>query len=290
VVELSGSSAAVTGLTSLTQNNGQLRVYNGATLTPPGAVNTAGVTEVSGTLGTAVVVQSGGTLTGKGTVSGSVTVQSGGTVAPGPGPYAANGTAVLTVGNTALSGGGVYVWEVNNWTATPTPGTHYDQIKGISGTRLNLSGASAASPVVLRITSLNGSSPGQIPTFDATQGRSWVIADFSNGNTTGGVQSFTPDRVTLDTSSFVNSLGGGSFSLSTDASSNQLILTFSPVPEPGSVLLVVAAAAGVGLRRGRRGRGRADHHLPGDRRREDGDGGHGLGEEASADAALRRIR
>jgi hypothetical protein len=250
-VELSGSSAVMTGLTSLTQNNGNLRIYSGATLTPTGTVNNAGMIEVSGTLGTAVVVQSGGTLAGQGTVNGSVTAQSGGKLTPGPGPYAASGAGVLTVGNTALNGGSTYVWELNSWSATPSAGTNFDQLKGISGAKLSLAGASSGSPVVLKITSLNGSSPGQIPNFDPTQGRSWVIADFSNGNASGGVQSFSPDRVTLDTSAFANGLGGGSFSLSLDANSNLLILTFSPVPEPGSVLLVAAAAV-AGLWRRRR--------------------------------------
>jgi hypothetical protein len=252
-VELSGSAASVTGLTSLTQNNGQLRLTSGATLTPSGTVNNAGVIEVSGTLGAAVVVQSGGTLAGRGTVNGFVTAQSGGKLTPGPGPYAASGAGVLTVGNTALNGGSTYVWEVNSWTATPSPGSEFDQIKGLSGAKLNLSGASSGNPVVLKITSLSGSSPGQIPNFDPTQGRSWVIADFSNGNVSGGVVSFSADRVTLDTSGFANGLGGGSFSLGVDANTNQLILTFSPVPEPGAVL-VCAAAALAGERRLRRPR------------------------------------
>jgi hypothetical protein len=260
-VELSGATAAVTGLNSITQVNGQLRIYNGATLTPPATVNIAGVVEASGTLGTAVVVQNGGKLTGNGMVNGSVSAQSGGTVTPGPGPYAASGPGVLTVGNTALNGASTYVWELNSWTSTPTAGTNFDQLKGLSGAKMNLAGASSASPVVLKITSLNGTSPGQIPAFDATQARSWVVADFSAGNATGGVQSFTPDRFTLDTSAFLNSLGTTSFSLSLDANSNLLVLSFMPVPEPGSAgLAVFVVGAGLaGIRRGRRVRRRFDN-------------------------------
>ena len=65
------------------------------------------------------------------------------------------------------------------------------------------------------------------------------------------VPSAVPDNVTLDTSAFFNSLGTGVFYLSTDASSNQLILNFSPVPvpEPGLAVLVGAAALAVVRRR-----------------------------------------
>jgi hypothetical protein len=60
----------------------------------------------------------------------------------------------------------------------------------------------------------------------------------------------------LDTTSFAanNPLNGASFSLS--VSGKQLVLTFTPVPEPGHVLLLTlgATAVGGGLRRWRRGR------------------------------------
>jgi hypothetical protein len=244
-VEVNGSSASFPALAALTQNNGTVRVLNGATLTPVASnVNTAGLVEVGSgaTFGQGVTVQSGGTLAGRGTVAGAVAVQSGGTVAPGSGTTP--GPGVLTVGNTALAGGSTYIWELNSWSATPTAGTNFDQLKGPGGTRLDLSGASAGNRATLKIVSLgSNNAPGPIQAFDNTQARSWVIADFSNASSAGRVQGFTPDTFALDTTSFQNPLGGGSFSLSTDLLSNQLVLTFSPVPEPGSVLLVGGLAA-----------------------------------------------
>jgi hypothetical protein len=251
-VEVDGSSASVTGLTGLTQINGTLRLLNGASLTPTAAnVNTAGRLEVGpgSTFGKSVTVQNGGTLAGAGTLNGTTTVQSGGTITPGASP------GVLTHANAvALAGGSTYVWELNSWSATPTAGTNFDQLRGSSGADLDLSGASSGNRVVLKLTSLDGTNaPGLIPGFDNTVTRSWVIADFSSGNASGGVQGFAADKFTLDTSAFQNSLGSGSYVLSTDPLGNQIILTFSPVPvpEPGSVLLVggLAAAGWARLRR-----------------------------------------
>jgi fibronectin-binding autotransporter adhesin len=251
-IELSGTSAAMTGLTGLTQNNGQLRIYNGATLNPTATVNNAGMMEVSGTLGSSLNVQSGGVLAGKGTVSGTVTVQNGGTVAPGPGPYAANGTAMLTVGNLTLNSGANYAWELNSWAASTGAGSNFDQIRGASGAKLDLSSVSNANPIVLSIVGLTSSSaPGLITGFDGTQTRSWVIANFSNGNSSGGIIGFSPDKFKLDTSNFANAQNTSAFSLSVDANSNNLILTFTPVPEPGAVLCIagVMGMAGLGIRR-----------------------------------------
>ena len=249
-VEVIGSSGSMTGLTGLAQVNGTVRLLSGASLTPTAAtVNVAGLLEVAtGTFGKGVTVQSGGTLLGKGTVAGPVAVQSGGTITPGPGP------GVLTVANTALAGGGTYVWELNSWSATPNAGSNFDQLKGSAVAKLDLSGASAGNRVTVKVVSLDGSNnPGLVPAFDNTAARSWVIADFSDGNAANGVQGFATDKFTLDTSGFQNPVGGGVFALSTDPLSNQLVLTFTPVPEPGAGLalggLVLGGAACLRRRR-----------------------------------------
>ena len=155
---------------------------------------------------------------------------------------------MLTTGNLNLNGGGKSTWEINSWAADASAGSEsngFDQLRGISGVKLNLAGASAANRVVLKVASLNGSSAGQIANFDSAVARSWAIADFSNGNTTGGVLNFAADKFTLDTSGFLNDLGGGSFSLSTNAAATQLVLSFTPVPEPATVLLIGAAGFAV---------------------------------------------
>ncbi len=246
-VELSGTNAAVTGLAGLTQNNGKLRIYNGATVTPSATLNNAGTIEVSGTLGDYLNVQSGGILTGKGTVNGAVTLQSGGSIIPGPGPYAANGIGVLTVGNSSWSGGSNYVWQLNSWLTTASAGNTsngFGQIVGLNGSTLSFAGASSANPITISITSLNGSTAGLIPNYNASTSRSWVIADFSNGNSSGGIQGFSANLFALDTSAFANAPGITQFSLSTSANSNQLILNYTPVPEPASTGLLAALMLG----------------------------------------------
>jgi hypothetical protein len=253
-VIVQGSTAAITGLNGLTQNNGTVRILSGATVSPPAGVNTAGVFEVgSGTTFSAgVTVQSGGTLTGRGTIAAPVTVQAGGTVSPGPGPGAAPGPGQLTLDTTRVTGG-TYVWELNSWSATANAGSNFDQLRGSSGVKLDLSGVPGSGSVTLKVASLTGSNvPGLIPSFDNTQSRSWVIADYSNGNATGGVQGFAADQFTIDTSGFQNSLGGGTFSLAADGNSNELILTFTPVPEPGTALLAGALGL-IGAASARRG-------------------------------------
>jgi PEP-CTERM motif-containing protein len=174
-------------------------------------------------------------------------VPSGGRVTPGPGPYDASGVRVLETANLNLAGGSRYTWEINSWAENASAGNSgngFDQVRSaVAGAKLNLAGASAVDRVTIAITSLNGSAPGQIPNFDAAAARSWVIADYASGNATGGVQNFAADKFTLDVSAFANNLQGGVFSIDTDVNSNKLVLWFTPVPEPGTVLF----AAGLGL-------------------------------------------
>jgi hypothetical protein len=178
-------------------------------------------------------------------------VMNGGRLSPGPGPAAAPGPAALNLGLTVMLGGSRYVWDLNSWTGG-TAGVHYDQLKGLSGARMDLSLASAVSPVVLQIRGLTAANaPGPIPGFDPNLLRSWVIADYTAGNTTGGVAAFSPDKFVIDTTGVPHDLMGGTFSLSTDPDGNQLVLTFTPVPEPGFVLLA-CALAGAGLAAARR--------------------------------------
>lgn len=256
-VRLNGGPSNVTGLNQLTQLTGHLRITNGATFTPLTTVSNGGTVEVSGgTFGGAMTVTNTGVLTGRdGTVNGAVTVQSGGEIRPSL--YQSTGNAILRTGDLTLQGGSKYSWEINSWATNAGAGNEsngFDQLQGgVAGAKLNLNGASDTNRVVIKITSLNGSSVGQFSGYDAAVSREWLIADFSNGNTNGGIVGFDANKFTIDTSAFANDPNTTRFTVRTDASANRLYLTFTPVPEPVAPLLVGSALVGavVYLRRKR---------------------------------------
>jgi hypothetical protein len=157
------------------------------------------------------------------------------------------GTLRQEAGDLTVAGGATWRMNIKNWTGT-TPGADFSQVLGVGGAKLDLSEASAGNKIVLDIRGLD------LAGFGPGVGGSWVIADFSAGNTSGGIVGFDPDKFQIDTSSFGQDLGTTEFVLSTDANSNKLILSFNPVPEPAAVLGVAAAGLVLGgLARRRRG-------------------------------------
>lgn len=79
---------------------------------------------------------------------------------------------------------------------------------------------------------------------------SWVIA------TTGGtIQNFSATDFTIGTAGFENGLiPAGNFNLTVNGGNNQLILNFTPVPEPSTYVLVALGAGIIGLAAHRRHR------------------------------------
>ena len=216
-------------LSALTVQSGGTLVLNG------GALDSAGTVGVSGTLTVragssaasagAVTVAAGGLLNGNGTLNAPVTVA--GTIRPGEG-----GPATLRTGDLTLAAGGRYTWTVAQ--ATGPAGTGFSQI-GQSATNSLSVASTAADPFTVRLETV-----GTLPDFDPTQSYSWAIASFDN------VSGFSADKFMLDTSGFANPTGSGSFFLT--AQNGQLLLNFSPVPEPALVLAAAAAALAVARR------------------------------------------
>jgi T5SS/PEP-CTERM-associated repeat protein len=106
-------AASISGTGSFTTRGGAtLRVtgtnsYSGATAIEAGSLL------VNGALGnTAVGVKAGGLLGGSGSIGGVVTVVAGGTLAPG------DGIGRLAVGDATLSGGSLFVYELNSSAAS----------------------------------------------------------------------------------------------------------------------------------------------------------------------------
>lgn len=159
------------------------------------------------------------TLGGTGTINTAVTLDNVGDVlAPGNSP----GIQAYTVGQTwsALS----YEWELNSF-GSGSAGSTYDQI-AITG-ELNLTGISGSYILdVLSLTPENTS--GEVADFSEIN-RSWNII-----TTTGGINGFNSANWTINTSGFLNSTSGF---WALNQSGNNLVLSYSAVPEPSSALL-----------------------------------------------------
>jgi autotransporter-associated beta strand protein len=93
---------------------------------------------------------------------------------------------------------------------------------------------------------------GPMDNFDPTQPYAWPAVEWS-GNYTGPTSAAVLDASTVfDTTGFVNSYAG-SFGWNLDTGNQTLYLTYTPVPEPGTIALVGAAGLGLAwLRRRRR--------------------------------------
>jgi autotransporter-associated beta strand protein len=221
-VILNGPNPTFAALNSLTTNNGTLRVLGGKTFTPTAAtVTNAGVIEVGAgsTFAKAINIQAGGRLEGAGTVGGAVTVA--GVIAPG---NAAAPIGTLTTGSQTWAGGGVYEISYGKNHGSLTPGTDNDYLTSPTGAL-----AVTATPGSQFLLRMNYTGPAVTPTEVTIK-----IATFG-----GGVPA------ALDPSAFqlVGDIGGSAFQLTPIG--NDVFLTFTPVPEPGSLLLVGAAGSGV---------------------------------------------
>lgn len=237
------------GIVRLTDNSTLALANNGMTTT--GSIATASqislfrnaTLDVTGHTASIWTLPSGKSLVTRGT-----TTTNGGRIL---GPARIEGTLDLTGetatrsgtlrqegGNLAIVGGATWRMNITNWTGT-TAGADFSRISGVDGAKLDLSGASSTSRITLDIRgqSLTG--------FDPFVPSSWLIADFSAGNSSGGIVGFAPNKFVIDTASFGQDLKGGSFTLATDANSNLVTLSFTPVSEPAAVLGVVAAGLGL---------------------------------------------
>jgi hypothetical protein len=218
VISGAGAVLASAGTTTLSAPN----TYTG------GTVITGGKIIVSNTLGSAtgtgpVVVGSGGVLGGSGTITGPLVLNTGATVAPG------NSPGTLTVGATTFSSGATFAFDIND--ANGSAGTSWDVLK-ITGP-LTVS-ATTASPFIINLVSLDfGNQGGLLSNFDPMQAYAWQFV-----STTGGIAGFSADAFRYNASQFQNGLNGGIFSVS--QLGNNLVLNFTPIPEPSTWALLIS--------------------------------------------------
>lgn len=199
-------------------NGGHLVIGNGVTFT------------------NALDLSSGGTLSGNGTIGSSgIIIGSNVVLSPGNSPGLLTFSSGLAWGN-----GGTYDFQVQS--AVGARGTGYDSINVTGGLTFN----ATLGGFTLNLISLDGlGAAGNVADFSSSSSYSWTIAH--SDSLTG----FNPTGVTINTSGFTNSLGSGSFYLS--QSGNDILLNFTPVPEP-STLGLLGLGLGLGLLRFRRRR------------------------------------
>jgi autotransporter-associated beta strand protein len=218
-----------TGTLTLTGAN----TYTGATTINAGtlAIGTGG----SLAAGSAVAVNNGGTLAGTGTVNGTVSVASGGALAPGSG----GAGALIVGGNTTLNNGAklsISAAAVGNNTSLTVQGST-TTVDFKTGSILDLSlisgFGSAGNYTIVSMPTGSGANV-LLDGVATTDGQ--VLGTFVQGTGASGAVTITPSGFSLTT--------GDSFTLT--RSGDAVILSFSPVPEPATVLGLAAGALGLG--------------------------------------------
>ncbi len=228
-VEIGGVAGTFNALNTLTTNSGTFRITGGKSFDPSGSatiLNTGAtaVVEVgaASTLTSNLTVNGGGTLRGHGTLAGNVTFDTtGGTLSPGvvgPGKLTVTGNSVLN-GNTSVT------VELNGSTA----GTGYDQ--------LSVDGNITLGNAILSLTL--GYSP--------AVGDKLFILDKTSAGPIPDTFSNLPEGSTLTINGFPATISYlGDFDTMTLGTGNDVVLVFTPVPEPVAAGLVAAAGLVVG--------------------------------------------
>ncbi len=223
--EVLGGTLIVANGTSTT-GNGAWTVADGATLHVDGTLAGTGALEL----------QNGSTLTGGGTINKSLTIGGGVTISPG------NSPGTLNTLSQTWSGGGSYLWEINS-----TAGTQGDDV---GWDWLNIDGSldldfTELTPFTLQITSLTmANDGGPLSGFDSLTNYSWTIATAADG-----ITGFDASAFLLNTDAFQNAFTGN---FEIGQSGNDLVLTYTAIPEPSSLLLILTAIGNLTLRRHRK--------------------------------------
>jgi autotransporter-associated beta strand protein/T5SS/PEP-CTERM-associated repeat protein len=237
-VTLSGGTLDLNGLAvanAIINNGGTLMNAAGYV----GSQSIAAVVALSGTIGGVVDVVSGGELKGNTSFSGSVTIASGGIHSPGTSPGAQTFSNGLT-----YAAGSSLTWELVASTGAGS-GTNFDALYVTAG---NLSIDTNA------LLNLNfdgiGSAVAWSDDFWKTS-RTWTIIDFSGSGDSsglfmlGGSESSWLDSLgmSLATANATYGRQGSSFSVARNG--QDVVLSYTAVPEP-STLIMAGFAACVG--------------------------------------------
>lgn len=232
----SGSTLTFSNLVSDGSGGGSIIVEGGGTAIFSGGIDlrggsidvTQGTVQLSGSviLPSSMYVRSGAKLTGTPTMTfetGSVFVASSGTIQPG-----LNGTGTFTTENIYLSSGSNLQWQLASLT---TSGTPLIALSTSDGNTEIYSDAKLTVDLSLLAVSLHPN----YATLDAFWGahHSWMIVSFASPTSEGNLAPGMLNPMTVMNGSFSK----GVFSTYMDGSGN-LMLQFTPVPEPATYVLL----------------------------------------------------
>ncbi len=229
-------------------------VLNSGTLTAVGGnqpLGTGSVTVNSGatlrlddaSLSNAITFNPGSRLLGDGWIS-TATIGNGATLSPGRNGDTSVGS--LSFQDLVLQGGGTYEWTLRN--ATLAAGTGWDRVNVYAASTLHIE-ATANNRFNLKLISSDGEIAGQaLPFgFNPDAPASWLIFGTSGIAFADGAS--LADSFAIDASQF-GGVSNDLFSLTRD--NNNLLLTFTPIPEPSTYFLMATGLAALGYREWRR--------------------------------------
>lgn len=186
-----------------------------------------------------IILENGGRLAGNGNFGSAISVSDGAILSPG-----GKGTQAISAmhfDHLEIAGGGIYEWQV---TGLPGSGDNVSDLINVYGAGTLVINATAESPFTIRVMSLTtGGDAGVLTGVDQSHGMYvWTLFNYDYLSTNLDNE-FDPTAFVINASAFISDAPlGGEFTIFQQ--DNQILLGFTPVPEPSTYALL---ALGLGF-------------------------------------------